>query len=77
MDARTIHLPYGSAVISCVSWRSPDALATPFRGSGAAAQLASGASRAACYGSKGAAGPGRIDPTSPFGPIHLPYSRSA
>jgi hypothetical protein len=77
MDARAIHVPYGSTVVPCASWRGSDARTQHFRRIDAAAQLASGASRAACYGYKGAAGPGRIDLTSPFGPIHLPYSRSA
>jgi hypothetical protein len=77
MDRPTIHLPYGLTLAPCASWRGRDVAAASFRRIGAAAQLASGASRAACYGHKGAAGPGRIDPLPPFGPIHLPYSRSA
>jgi hypothetical protein len=42
----------------------------------AALRLAPGASRAACYAFKGAAGPGRIDPT-PIGPTHSSFLRSA
>jgi len=45
--------------------------------SAAAAQLASGASRAACYGGNGAAGPRRIVPTPQNGPLNLAHSRSA
>ena len=77
MDRQTIHVPYGLAVVPCKSRCCPDAPTCHSGGAGAAAQLASGASRASCYGHKGAAGPGRIDPTPPFGPINLSYSRSA
>ena len=76
-QGQTIHTPYGPAVVSCPAWRPRRVpLDQGFRLI-AAPPLASGASRAACYEPKGAAGPGRIDPTPPIGPIHTPYSRSA
>jgi len=77
MDPQAVHLPYGLVLTSRLPGSIGEVSSRHFRHIGAAAQLASGASRAACYGHKGAAGPGRIDPTPPFGPIHLPYSRSA
>jgi len=75
VDEETIHLPYGRAAVSSATGNRSRRPAR--RGATAtAAQLASGASRAACYAFMGAAGPGRTDPL-PLGPNHGPYSRSA